>query len=154
MKSPEDKNLEQFIHQHLQKLPQREAPDDLMANVLAAIARKENKPWWRQPFTSWPTGAQLILFAGLLSLLAGLSYVVSGPAEQVSFAALHEKVLSFAWVAEVLKAFGNALMATLQGVTFYWLVGAGAVVFMMYLACVAGGVALWRIASTHSLRRS
>lgn len=154
MKTPDDQDLERFIHQQLQKLPEREAPADLVTNVLTAIARKESRPWWRQPFTYWPWGAQLVLFTVLLGLLGGVAYVVSGPADQVSFSAVQEKALSFAWMIEALKTFGAALVKTLQGVTIYWLAAAAGVVFTMYLACVAGGVALWRIASTHSLRHS
>lgn len=154
MKTPEDKDLERFIHERLQKLPEQQAPEDLVGNVLTAIARRENRPWWRQPFTYWPKGPQFALFAGLLGLLAFVAHVVSGPAEQVSFSALQQKVLSLAWAGEALKALGNALVMTVQGITFYWLLGAAAVLFTMYLACVAGGVALWRITSTHSLRRT
>ena len=154
MKTPEDDKLEKFIHEQLQKLPERQAPDDLVTNVLAALARKESRPWWRQPFTCWPKGPQVVLFAGLVALLGVVAHLLSGPAEQVSFTALQERVLSFAWVAETATTLGNALLRTLQGVTFYWLVAAAGVIFTMYLACVAGGVALWRIASTHSLRQS
>jgi hypothetical protein len=40
----------------------------------------------------------------------------------------------------------------LKGATFYWLLGAAAVIAMMYAACIAGGVALYRIASSSSLK--
>lgn len=147
-----EKELEEFIHQQLQKLPDRPAPEDLVGSVLTAIAQKENRPWWRQPFTSWPTAAQGFLFAGLLSLPAAVAYLISGPAEQVSLSALYERALSLSWVGEVLKTLGNAFLMMFDGAAIYWLGGAGFVVLAMYGACIAGGVALYRITSSHSLK--
>src|SRR5688572_18233080 len=102
MKIPEENDLERFIHEQLRKLPDRPAPDDLVGNVLAAIAREKSRPWWRQPFTCWPRWPQTVLFTALLGLLGALAYVISGPAEQISFTSLYQKVVSLSWLGNVL----------------------------------------------------
>ena len=78
--------LEKFIDQQLKKLPEREAPDNLVANVLAALAARENRPWWKQPFTSWPRNSQAFLFAALSMVFAGVVYLAWRPAEANSTA--------------------------------------------------------------------
>ena len=65
METPEQTELEKFIDQQLKKLPEREAPDALIANVFATIAARENSPWYKQPFTSWPRNTQALLFVSL-----------------------------------------------------------------------------------------
>ena len=153
MKTPEENDLERFIHEQLRRLPDRPAPDDLVGNVLAAIAREKSRPWWRQPFTCWPRWPQTVLFTALLGLLGALAYVISGPAEQISFASLYQKVVSLSWLGNVLKAIGGSALLMFQGMAVYWVAAAVAVVVMMYAVCLAGGMALYRIASTHSLRQ-
>ena len=154
MKSFEDNELERFIHDQLRKLPDREAPSDLAVNVLAAITRQQQQPWYRQSFTHWPIVARVILLASLASLLGVMAWVVAGPAEQLSTTSIYGQMMSAAWMANVLKAFGAALWTSMQGVAVCWVAAAVVVILAMYGACVAGGLALYRIAVTHSLRHS
>jgi hypothetical protein len=152
MDTREQQELEKFIHEQLQKLPERAAPDALVSNVLTAIVAKQERPWWKQPFTSWPKGSQIVLFVFLSGLLGSLAYAFSGPVEHLSLSALYERALSLAWVADLVRTLANAFVVMLKGATLYWLLAAAAVIVMMYAACIAGGVALYRITSSSSLK--
>src|SRR5688572_6306754 len=81
MELPEQKELEQFIHQQLKKLPEREAPAELVSNVFAAIAARENAPWWKQPFTSWPRNTQALLYTAVSLVFIVSVYYAWRPAE-------------------------------------------------------------------------
>lgn len=152
METPENIDLETFIDQQLKRLPQREAPDNLILNVMAQIAARENRPWWKQPFTSWPRGFQVVLYTFLASGLAGSVYAVSGPAEQVSLSALYERMASVSWIFGRVLEWANQALVMLQGISIHWIALGVSMVLLMYGVCIAGGVALYRIASTHSLK--
>lgn len=152
MRHSEDNDLERFIHEKLQALPERAAPEGFTAGVLREIERRASRPWWFQPFTAWPGLAQAALFAVLLSLLAGVAYIMAGPAEQVSASSLQERLLAFGWVKEVLRVTVTAVAGLFAGKALYWWLAAGVVVCMMYGMCVAGAVALYRITTRHSMR--
>lgn len=154
METPEEMELEKFIHKQLQKLPQREAPDQIVSNVMARIAARRSLPWWRQPFTEWPLGSQIVLMAVLIALCTGVVLALGNSLQQASLTALYERALSLSWIGEVATTIGNAFLMALRGIALQWLLAGAAVVMIMYGVCIAGGLALYRIASTHSLRNS
>ena len=154
MKNMENSDLERFIDEQLRRLPDREAPVDLVSHVLAAIARQEALPWYRLPFTRWPLIPRIVLLEVLLGTFGVVAYLVSGPAGQVTISALYEKAASATWFTSLVRVSGNAMVTLIQGVTGYWIAVAVAVVLAMYGACIAGGVALYKITSTHSLQES
>ncbi|HVK58574.1 MAG TPA: hypothetical protein VM735_07335 [Candidatus Kapabacteria bacterium] len=149
MDTPEQKELEQFIHQQLKKLPEREAPGDLMANVFAAINARESAPWWKQPFTSWPRNTQALLFGALSVLFAAIVYAVWSPAEAINTNALVERASSFAWLGRVLDALASGALLAFRNLSWEWLVAFAVVLAAMYGACVATGFALYRITARH-----
>ena len=55
---PDDAALERLIHATLSEQPLRQAPDGLEAQVLAAIARRDARSWWRRDFARWPLAAR------------------------------------------------------------------------------------------------
>jgi hypothetical protein len=145
METPEHTELEKFIDQQLKKLPEREAPDDLIANVFATIAARQNAPWYKQPFTSWPRNTQALLFAALAVMFAGAVYLASRPAEALSAGALTERATSFAWIARMFETLSSTAVGVVRGLPWQWLVALSVVLFAMYAACVATGFALYKI---------
>lgn len=145
MDSPEQQELEKFIHQQLKKLPEREAPENLVANVFAAIAARKNLPWWKQPFTSWPKNSQALLFTALSVAFLAFVYFAWRPAESLSADALVERASSFAWFGKFLESIGTAALSVLRSLSWHWFVAFGVVFMAMYAACVATGFALYRI---------
>jgi hypothetical protein len=150
MDTHEQQELEKFIDQQLKKLPEREAPENLVANVLAAITARQDLPWWKQPFTSWPRNTQAILFAFLSLVFAGVVYLAWRPAEALSSGALTERVSSFASIGRALETMANCALVVLRLLPWQWLVAFAVVCLAMYAACLATGFALYRVAGRQS----
>lgn len=150
METPEQKELEQFIHQQLRKLPEREAPDDLVANVFAAISARQNVPWWKQPFSYWPRNTQALLFGALSLAFAAIVYLAWRPAEALNGNALAERASSFAWLGRVFDALASGALLLFRAVPWQWFVAFAVVLLAMYAACVATGFALYRITARQS----
>jgi hypothetical protein len=154
MESPEQKELERFIHEQLRKLPEHEAPVNLVENVLQTILAREHLPWWKQPFTSWPRRNQTLLFAALAMVFGGAVYLAWAPAGQLTAESLLARARPFGWVTGVAETvFGSAALA-LRNMPWSWLAGIAAVFTMMYAACVGAGLALYRVTSPRSTSRS
>src|SRR5688500_4615028 len=107
METPEQTELEKFIDQQLKKLPEREAPENLVANVFAAIAARENAPWWKEPFTAWPRNTQALLYAALSLVFAGAVYCAWRPATSFSAESITERASSFAWLGRMADTLGS-----------------------------------------------
>jgi hypothetical protein len=145
METPEQKELEQFIHQQLRRLPEREAPENLMGNVFAALAARQNAPWWKQPFTSWPRTTQGLLYATLSLAFVAVVYFAWRPAEALNGSSLLERASSFAWLGRVLDTLASSALMVFRTVPWQWFVALAVVLLAMYAACVATGFALYRI---------
>ena len=145
METPEQKELERFIDQQLKKLPEHDAPEDLMANVFAAIKARKAAPWWKQPFTSWPRNSQALLFGTLAVAFTAIVWAAWRPAEALSGTNLAERASSFGWVGRVLETLGSVTLAMLKSVPWQWLVAFVVVTVAMYAACAATGFAIYRI---------
>lgn len=145
METPENKELERFIDQQLKKLPEREAPDALMANVFAAIAAREDAPWWKQPFTSWPRNSQVMLFTALAMIFGGAVYAAWRPAAAINAESLVERASSFAWIGRVFETLVASGVAIIRQLPWQWFVAIAVVLVAMYAACVATGFAIYRI---------
>jgi hypothetical protein len=154
MDSSEQKELERFIDEQLKKLPDREAPAELVAKVLQSIEERENKPWYKQPFTSWSQGRQALLIGGLTTLVAGATYLAWAPAEQLSLNSLAEQVRPFAWVADVSKTIIASMVLAIRNMPALVLAAIAGIFISMYAACVGAGVALYRVTALgHSTHR-
>lgn len=145
METPQQQDLEKFIDQHLKKLPQREAPAELVANVFAAIKAREAIPWYKQPFTSWPTSTRALLFAVLTSVFCAAVYALSRPASALNTDALVERASSFGWIARVFETLVSCAVALLRTLPWQWFVAIAVVLVAMYAACAATGFAIYRI---------
>ena len=145
METPDQKELEQFIHQQLMKLPEREAPGDLVSNVFAALAARKTVPWWKQPVTCWPRKTQTLLF-GILSLaFLAIVYLAWRPAEVLGANAIAERASDVAWLGRVLDTLASGALTVFNTLPWQWFVALAVVLLAMYAACVATGFALYRI---------
>ena len=145
MEVPEQNELEQFIDQQLKKLPEREAPTELVSNVFAAIAARENAPWWKQPFTSWPRNSQALLYTALSLVFIVSVYYAWRPAEAINVNAISERASSFAWIGRLAETLSSTAVGVLRMLPWQWFVAVAVVLVSMYAACVATGFALYRI---------
>ena len=145
MELPEQKELEQFIDQQLKKLPEREAPEELVSNVFAAIAARESAPWWKQPFTSWPRNSQALLYTALSLLFVAAVYYAWRPAEAINVGTISERASSFAWIGRLAETLTSTAVGILRTLPWQWFVAVAVVLVCMYAACVATGFALYRI---------
>ena len=145
METPEQKDLEKFIDLQLKKLPEREAPDDLIANVFAAIKTRQSAPWYKQPFTSWPRNNQALLFAALSLVFCAAVYFVGRPVAALNADTLAERASSFGWIARMLDTLGSCAVALIRTLPWQWFVAVAVVLVAMYAACVATGFAIYRI---------
>jgi hypothetical protein len=144
---PDDTKLEEFIHAQLQQLPQCEAPASLIENVFAAVARKETLPWYKQAFTEWPRLNQIALLSLLIAFAGFLVWAAIPATQQVSVDALTERVGAMAWVGNVAGSMWNAFLLVGKTVPWQWAIATGlGIAGMAYLTCVAGGMALYRVA--------
>jgi hypothetical protein len=144
MDAPEQTDLEKFIHTQLRKLPDREAPDKLVDNVLAAIAKRKNLPWWKQSFTHWPRHIQCFLFVALGSLFAAAFYGASQASVNVA-APVSERLSAYAWIWRTARTLGEALLLAVGGIPLQWLFAIALVLVLLYGACIAAGFALFRV---------
>lgn len=152
MDSPEHQELERFIDEQLRKLPEREAPAELIANVMQSIAQREQRPWWKQPFTSWSRGQQALLIGGLATLAVAATYFAWAPAEQLTVNALADRVRPFGWIAEVAETVLGSAVLAVRSLPIAWLAAIAGVFVAMYAACVGAGVALYRVTAVNSHR--
>lgn len=148
-----DQELERFIDTQLKRLPDREAPENLVESVLARIEMLENRPWWQQPFTEWPRFFQSILILSLTALCWALITALATPLQHLSWTSLYEKALAYSWVLDRARTYGESMYGTLRGVPMMWFLLAGGILASMYFACIAGGMALYRLTVPPGTRR-
>ncbi len=148
MEPPENNDLEKFIHAQLQKLPEREAPEALVTNVLAAIARRKKLPWWKQSFTFWPRHIQNLFFVVLASLFLAAIYLSGRAADNVTVPDVSAQLSSYAWIGRTVRTIGETLVVTVTNLPLQYLVAFAIVFIVLYGACVAAGFALFKVTSS------
>jgi hypothetical protein len=142
--SPEE--FEKVIHQALRSLPDRRAPGSLEHRVLAAIAARQNQPWWKQSFAQWPLAARglfLLLSVSLVALLA-LGWMNAGierPDLSNTFArpvAIWDNLLAG------LRALAALCMTGLRHIPVIWIYGVLGGVAALYATVLGVGAAAYR----------
>ena len=146
MQSPEDKNLEQFIHRKLKALPEKPAPEHFASNVMAALARRAELPWYKQPWSQWPAFNQNLFLALLMLGVGALCWFALPLAARVSIESMVAKVELISWIPQVLQSLGSAVVIAGKTVRLEWIIGAVAALALFYAWCIAAGVALFRVA--------
>lgn len=71
MRPIDENDLEKRITLILKDLPVRKAPSTLEARVMAAIAAREARPWWRKSYAAWPVAVRGGFVVGTAALAAG-----------------------------------------------------------------------------------
>jgi hypothetical protein len=148
MELPDNNDLEKFIHQQLQKLPEYKAPDSLVTNVLSAIAARKKLPWWKQSFTFWPRRVQCLLYAALSFAFVAAIYGTARAADNVAVPDVSGQLSSYAWVARTIRSVGEALFLSVFNLPVQYLAGLIAVFLLLYGACLAAGFALFKVTSS------
>jgi hypothetical protein len=140
--------LERLVGELLRAQPPRAAPRTLEARVMAAIARRENVPWWRTSFLHWPLLARFAFVLASMVIvklaLSGLSWLAEGirPTPLLGVAAK-----PFSWVRETsdsVARVADVCAAVAEAVPSSWLYTAAAVVALLYAALVVLGTTAYR----------
>ncbi len=139
MNTEPDKQLETRIHRALRELPPRRAPASLIPRVRAAIATRESRAWWRQPWWNWPRPMQAASLACALALLGVVAFAgTNAPTVLGSFGAS-----VVAWLGlDGLHGVTSELFA--RWFAGPYLIYTAALLGGLYLACIALGSAFYR----------
>jgi len=142
-------DLEQVVHDELRRLPVPAAPSTLLPRVLAAVQEWSMRPWYQRAWFTWPLGWQVISLAAMVGL-AGAGVVMFPTAEQALVTAMAARMAVV--TAALQSVLGHAEVAVAAGRIVWRALGeplvpyAFGVVLLMFLACVAFGTALNRVA--------
>ena len=142
-------DLEQVVHEELQRLPAPVAPATLLPRVLAAVQEWTLRPWYERAWFTWPLGWQVISLATLVGLV-GAGVVISPSAEQAFVTAIVARTAVATAALE--SVLGHAEAVITAGRIVWRALGeplvpyAFTIVLLMCLACVAFGTALNRVA--------
>lgn len=72
MNDVNERKMEQRIHNELRDLPDLKAPKSLGPRVLAAIAARQQAPWWQKSWSDWPFSMKAVFLIMGISILGGL----------------------------------------------------------------------------------
>jgi hypothetical protein len=142
MKTPPEDDLEQWVHRELRRLPDCQAPDDLVGRVLEEVRRRQALPWWQQSLWHWPSTARWLLLTLLVSL--SLTVVAIGTGVWSPF---EIPVLPLQdWATSLLNAWNGFLPFPRRLAGWWgaqnlstWLMGAGLFCALVYLLVVGIG---------------
>lgn len=154
MRPDPEAELEQIIDRALRRLPDRQAPANLMPRVLQALAQRRNLPWWRKAYTFWPWPARFLFLATTCGLSALVLYFTWGMSAGLSFASLSNEVSEitarFDAFGGIARALGGAAVTLVRsaGPWVCW-VGAG-LLAACYLTTMALGTFCYRLACPRS----
>jgi hypothetical protein len=120
------KELEQFIHQNLSRLPERRAPRSLEHRVMAAIAARQALPWYRQSFTHWPATARAaFLGTCVLAIAAIIAFGSSTPAPIAqAVSETQGRISLLASLAATLRNSGNLVVGHIPSLWIYGILAA------------------------------
>jgi hypothetical protein len=74
MNDVNERKLAEQIHRELHQLPNLKAPNTLGARVLAAIAARQEAPWWKTSWINWPVSMKLAFLVVGIAAVAGLVF--------------------------------------------------------------------------------
>jgi len=72
MNDVNERKLAEQLHRELHQLPNLKAPTTLGPRVLAAIAARQEAPWWKKSWASWPASMKLAFLVTGIAAIAGL----------------------------------------------------------------------------------
>lgn len=148
-------DLEALIDRELKRLPAPRAPHTLLPRALAAADVWSRRPWYTRGWTAWPFAWQLISVSALVLVAAAMAAFV--PAAQAYVTSLVAAAAASDVVRETLAGAQRAAAAAgamqivwttlIEPLAVYLVLLAG----LLYMTCVAFGLALERVASGRAL---
>lgn len=145
---PTPEQLEQMIHRTLRSVPERRAPSNLEARVLAAIEARASRPWWQQSFAAWPVPARVAFFlasAGLAKLaLMAVVWVMAGFDGLQFTNAFSTQISWIAHASAIVSAVGDSFAALYRNIPPLWIYGLLAFFGVMYATLFGLGAAVYR----------
>jgi hypothetical protein len=147
-----NKDWETWLHQRLRSLPATRAPKNLIPAVLQKIAARQSSVWWKRPWLEWPLAVQIVsaaVFCGTLATAYWCQDSLILLLRQSAASGLgHWSFLNAAWtITETLLGIAQYLVASIKTP---FLMIAGMLALALYLAVVALGALLCRVASEQS----
>lgn len=142
-----DKNLERLIHQRLRALPEMEAPDNLVQDVMKKIEARRAAVWWKRAWPEWPRGMQILSAALLLGLLGSVfafhDSILASINELISRITAGSQFLKPIWtLIETLLQVGQILAGSIKSQIM--IIGM-VVVGMLYLSTIGLGTMVYRV---------
>jgi len=142
--------LERLIDLELKELPEPQAPALLIERVMKAIEADQRKPWWRKPWSCWPSAIQssfisvLAVFAG--SFVYGLSLAPADAPAQWFETRFSGTYAFLSASASALATLANALLLVFTAVFSSWILVAILAAAFLYASSFALGLAWFRVA--------
>lgn len=138
------------IDRELRALPVLPAPKTLAPRVLAALAARQQAPWWRQSWAGWPPGIRMAFLAVSLGV-AGLLVIVGLqlPTLGLAAGALQTVAGWFAWIqpyVDPVWRIMEALWIGLKAAPPLLLWSVTAFIGLAYAMCVGLGTLGYRVA--------
>lgn len=151
MEHPPHDDLEKRLHRLLRDLPSHRAPDSLEDRVLAVLAEREARPWWRRSYAHWPAPARGA-FLGGSAVAAALVIVASVAALRgVAPVATAPVAEALGWWEQA-KAAGGVLSGLvadrLPAVSNFWIYTFLGCAAAAYATLVGLGAAAYRLIRT------
>ncbi len=150
MNDVNERNLAEQIHRELHQLPGLKAPKTLGPRVLAAIAARQEAPWWKKSWVAWPTSMKLAFLVMGTAAIAGLvlagsaipqfGTLTSGVTESVGGMFVSLKPY-YEVVARLVGSVGLAIGAA--GPKLYWYLAA--LIGVAYATCIGLGTLGYRL---------
>jgi len=146
-----DKNarFEKSVDAALRNLPPRRAPASLEARVLAAIAAREARPWWRLSFVHWPAPVRVLFLVATATLAAGTVWLLLRALGATPLAEAGELISApFAWWQEsqaAARSLFELVHRSLSPTALAWIYAGIGIVGLCYATLVGAGAAAYRI---------
>jgi len=150
MNEVNERKLAEQIHRELHQLPNLQAPTTLGPRVLAALAARQEAPWWKKSWAAWPTGMKLAFLVMGVAAISGLVVAGTTVPQLTTFpSGLTESIGGmFASVKpyfDVVAKFAGSvsLAAGAAGPKLYWYLAA--LVGLAYATCIGLGTLGYRL---------
>jgi hypothetical protein len=141
-------NLERMVHRALRELPSRRAPASLENRVLAQLAARAARPWWRKGFVHWPVPARagfIVISAGIVKLVLMAAVWVMAGFDTAEFrAAFSEPVTWLENALAVVRGVTGFFEIIFRNIPPLWLYGGVAFIATMYVALFGLGAAAYK----------
>lgn len=150
MNEVNERKLAEQIHRELNQLPNLKAPNTLGPRVLAAIAARQEAPWWKKSWADWPIGMKSLFFVMGLTIVSGLVMAgISAPQFSELASGVTESIAGlFASAKPYFEPFArlsSSIAPTLEaaGPKLFWYLAA--LLGIAYATCIALGTLGYRL---------